>query len=285
MASASHAFAGARAHRPRHRRRRGSGRRPADALVRRMVGTPGAARTTTPRRHRRRRACRRRADDVGRHGADAVEHARAAAPLEPRRDRFVRPRSHAGRRRRSAHASATSSGPAASSRAMAIVHIAMFEVVNAIDRRYESYLGLPAIGTGRVDGRRHRPGRARHAGRAVSRRRRRSAIGCWRPTWPRCRTAPAKKNGVLLGRAVAAAILLKMRNDGSNHAEPLYGVDYIAGNGPGEWRQDPISLLPPALGARWGTVRPFVAAVGPSHSARRPAGAVERRPTPPPTTR
>ena len=76
-----------------------------------------------------------------------------------------------------------------------------------------------------------------------------------------------------------------MRDDGSNHAEPLYGVDYIAGNGPGEWRQDPISRLPPALGAHWGTVRPFVAAVGPHlprAGRRRRCGA---RPTRPPTTR
>src|SRR5271156_5208104 len=34
-------------------------------------------------------------------------------------------------------------GPARSSRAMAIIHIAMFEAVNAIRQRYESYTGLP----------------------------------------------------------------------------------------------------------------------------------------------
>jgi hypothetical protein len=37
-------------------------------------------------------------------------------------------------------------GPGRSSRAMAIVHIAIFEVVNAIDRRYDSYLHLPPVG-------------------------------------------------------------------------------------------------------------------------------------------
>jgi hypothetical protein len=36
------------------------------------------------------------------------------------------------------------------------------------------------------------------------------------------------------------------------------GVDYIPGTGPGEWRQDPISLMPLALGAKWAEVRPFV---------------------------
>src|SRR3954470_2932183 len=34
-------------------------------------------------------------------------------------------------------------GPCRASRAMAIVHIAMFDAVNAIDRRYTSYTGLP----------------------------------------------------------------------------------------------------------------------------------------------
>jgi hypothetical protein len=38
----------------------------------------------------------------------------------------------------------------------------------------------------------------------------------------------------------------------------VMGVDYIPGTGPGEWRQDPISLIPIALGARWGTVDTFV---------------------------
>ena len=32
------------------------------------------------------------------------------------------------------------------------------------------------------------------------------------------------------------------------------GVDYIPGDEPGEWRQDPISLIPLALGAHWGEV-------------------------------
>ncbi|MFI5077104.1 MAG: hypothetical protein ACHQRO_07165 [Vicinamibacteria bacterium] len=147
-------------------------------------------------------------------------------------------------------------GPGRSSRAMAIVHVALFEVVNAIDRRYESYLGVPAIGsTASMDA-------------AIAQAAHDTLIALFPSQKAQCdqllaadlATMPdstAKRNGVLLGRAVAAGILLKMRNDGSNHAEPLYGVDYIAGNGPGVWRQDPISRLPPALGARWGTVRPF----------------------------
>ena len=47
-------------------------------------------------------------------------------------------------------------------------------------------------------------------------------------------------------------------NDGSAHAEPRVGVDFITGDEPGQWRQDPISLIPLALGARWAEVKPFI---------------------------
>ena len=36
------------------------------------------------------------------------------------------------------------------------------------------------------------------------------------------------------------------------------GVDYFPGDLPGHWRQDPISLIPLALGAHWGQCIPFV---------------------------
>jgi hypothetical protein len=67
-----------------------------------------------------------------------------------------------------------------------------------------------------------------------------------------------KSRGIALGKQAAAAILARRTNDGSAHAEPVMGVDYVPGTGPGEWRQDPISLIPIALGAKWGHVKPFV---------------------------
>jgi hypothetical protein len=56
----------------------------------------------------------------------------------------------------------------------------------------------------------------------------------------------------------AQAILAHARNDGSDHPEPLMGTEYVPGTDPGEWRQDPISQIPIALGAHWGEVRPLV---------------------------
>ena len=40
------------------------------------------------------------------------------------------------------------------------------------------------------------------------------------------------------------------------------GIDYIPGDGAGEWRQDPISQAPIALGAHWADVKPFVHRLG-----------------------
>ena len=70
----------------------------------------------------------------------------------------------------------------------------------------------------------------------------------------------AKYEGVRLGQRAAAAILALRADDGSQHAEPGIGTDYVPGDAPGVWRMDPISQLPVALGAHWGEVTPFVLA-------------------------
>ena len=46
-------------------------------------------------------------------------------------------------------------------------------------------------------------------------------------------------------------------NDGSQIPDPTIG-DYSPSDQPGHWRQDPISLIPLALGAHWGECLPFV---------------------------
>jgi hypothetical protein len=42
------------------------------------------------------------------------------------------------------------------------------------------------------------------------------------------------------------------------HPEPRVGEDFLTNDAPGKWRQDPISLIPLALGAHWDQVTPFV---------------------------
>ena len=164
-------------------------------------------------------------------------------------------------------------GPGRASRAMAIVHLAVFEAVNAIDRRYESWLRLPAVGT------------AASMDAAIAQAAHDTLVSLYPSQRADCdrllaedlAQMPAgarKRAGILLGKVAAAGVLARMASDGSNHLEPLFGAGYLAGDGPGEWRQDPISALPVALGAKWGRVRPFVI----------PSGQAFRVPPPPPMT-
>ena len=154
------------------------------------------------RRHGGATARRRRGTSRGH-----VAHRRARSSgctLEPRRDRFVRPRSLAGRRRRPAHLRPP---PRPGPLEPRDGHRPRRRL-RGRQRHRSALRELPRRAggrPGRVDGRRHRPGRARHAGRALSRRRRRTATGCSRPTWRTIPNGQAKQAGILLGRAVAAA--------------------------------------------------------------------------------
>ena len=150
-------------------------------------------------------------------------------------------------------------GPGREAKALAVVQIAVFDAVNAATgNRFRSYTGLPAVQQPTGAERGDRTGRPRHA---------RGALAGADGNLPRAargrprrvpRRRPRSRRGIALGRRAAAAILARRADDGSAHAEPVVGVDYFPGTGPGEWRQDPISLIPLALGANWGEVRPFV---------------------------
>jgi hypothetical protein len=148
-------------------------------------------------------------------------------------------------------------GPTRSSRAMAIVHIAIFDAVIAIAGGYRSYTGIsPSPKDASVNA-------------AIAQAAHDSLCALFPSQAPNFDTAlqadlklvsngRAKNNGIDAGRRAAAAILELRENDGSGHAEPRVGVDYSTSDQPGKWRQDPISLIPLALGARWAEVKPFV---------------------------
>jgi PAP2 superfamily len=148
-------------------------------------------------------------------------------------------------------------GPTRASRAMAIVHIAIFEAVNAIDGGCQSYTALAAA----------RPDASMECAIAQA------ACETLDALFPSQKmtfdqelaselaqipNSPRKTVGISLGRRAAAAILALRADDGSQQAEPRVGIEIITSNDPGKWRQDPISRLPIALGAYWGSVQPFV---------------------------
>jgi hypothetical protein len=150
-------------------------------------------------------------------------------------------------------------GPTRASRAMAIVHIAIFEAVNAIAGRYHSYAGVAAAPN------------ATSMDAAVAQ----AAHDTLTALFPSQKAkfdqqldedlrtvhgARSRELGVRLGQRAAAAILALRTDDGSARSEPRVGVEFITGIEPGDWRQDPISRSPIALGAYWNAVKPFVLA-------------------------
>jgi hypothetical protein len=148
-------------------------------------------------------------------------------------------------------------GPLRASRAMAIVHIAIFDAVNAIARHYESYTGLPSAPHGTsMDA---AVAQAAHDTLVQLFPSQAAVIDdLLAEDLGHIADGHAKAGGRDLGRQAAAAILTFRASDGSDHAEPRIGVDFMTSNEPGKWRQDPISRVPLALGASWSRVRPFV---------------------------
>ncbi len=153
-------------------------------------------------------------------------------------------------------------GPARTSRALAIVQIAVFEAVNAVAQQYKSYVGLPpASGDISLD-------------YAIDEASHDTQVAMWPSQQPRLDTiyaidsyfirasATQKAAGIALGKAAAAAILALRTNDGAQIPDPTVGVNYFPKVGPGYWSIDPVSKLTVALGAYWGSLKPFVMTAG-----------------------
>jgi hypothetical protein len=148
-------------------------------------------------------------------------------------------------------------GPCRAARAEAIVHIAMFEVLNAIVGGYQSFTGVPKA----------KASTSRNV--AIAQAAHDTLVGLFPSQKPafdpllaedlsRVADGLSKTDAITLGRKVAKDVLALKAGDGSVHTEPRYGINYIPGSGPGIWRQDPISLHPLALGANWPNCKPFV---------------------------
>lgn len=148
-------------------------------------------------------------------------------------------------------------GPGRAARAMAIVHIAMFDAMVAVEGRYKSYTNVTA------------PNGPMSIDAAIAQAARDTLVALYpsqtayfdtllAQDLAAVRNAHQRANGVDLGHRAATAILAMRVNDGSQIPEPRVGIDYITSDQPGHWRQDPISLIPLALGAHWGECTPFV---------------------------
>jgi len=150
-------------------------------------------------------------------------------------------------------------GPGRSARAMAIVHIAIFDAVNAITGGYRSYTGLA------------RETRAASIDAAIATAARSTLVSMF-PSQAANFNAlyvrdlariPASQDrqrlvGVAVGQRAAMRILAQRADDGWSGTDPRMHAEWITSDAAGHWRQDPISQAPIALGAHWGEVKPFV---------------------------
>ena len=155
--------------------------------------------------------------------------------------------------------------PLHESRLYAMTHVAIHDALNAIDRRSEPYA---------LDIRVPRSASPEAAVATAARDVLTSQLAELPPPFPKtCRDAgvasaeadytaalasiadtPARRQGVLAGRAAAAAIVAVRAADGSD--TPLVVSDYRQGTRPGEYRFTPDR--PFAFAPGWGDVTPFV---------------------------
>ncbi len=148
-------------------------------------------------------------------------------------------------------------GPARSSRAMAIVHIAMFEAVNAVAQTYQSYTHLaPVNGRASVD-------------YAIAQSAHDALVFLYPSQTGRlddilnvdvatiAGTEAQLTAGQALGVAAARSIVALRTNDGSQIPDPSIGGPFTPIGGVGHWSPDPVSQLTIFLGAYWGGVTPF----------------------------
>src|SRR5437879_4917816 len=123
-------------------------------------------------------------------------------------------------------------GPGRSSRAMAIVHVAMFDVLDAVVGGYTSYTGTQAApGPMSVDAAISQA--ARDTLTAMFPSQTATFDAYLAQDLALVRNAQQRANGIDLGQRAAAAILAMRLNDGSQFPEPRIGIDYFPSDQPG----------------------------------------------------
>jgi hypothetical protein len=154
-------------------------------------------------------------------------------------------------------------GPGRSSRAMAIVHIAMFDALAAIKGGYKPYTNIPRVDKPTLVSARAAVSQAAHdtlvamfpSQKETFDRELRASMHALPANY-------ARMAGSRVGADAAQRILQAHEHDGAEYPEPTMGKDFTPSDQPGWWRADPISGSEVALGAKWGKVKPFVLSSG-----------------------
>src|SRR6185503_15320288 len=131
-------------------------------------------------------------------------------------------------------------GPGRSARAIAIVQIAVFDALVAVNGGYTTYTGLRHV-SGQVSTKAAVAYAAHDTLVALFPSQKSSFDAELQDSLRRLRdSATAIFNGVRLGKRAADAILELRAADGSQHAEPVLGTEWTTSDDAGHWRQDPI---------------------------------------------
>ena len=147
-------------------------------------------------------------------------------------------------------------GPCRSARAMAIVHIAMFDVVNAIDGGYQSY--LPHDPAPKDTSHLAAVAQVAHDALVHLYPSQKPSFDDWlAQDLSKVKDRLSLVHGIQLGKEVCTAMIADRTNDGSEIPEPLLGMGWFTSDQPGHWRQDPIAQQPVALGAFWNQIPAF----------------------------
>ncbi len=147
------------------------------------------------------------------------------------------------------------SQPPLVARNLALVHVAMFDVLNRFVKDYTPYLELPSpeADTSSIAA---AASAAYEVAKSLYPLAREQAV--WDATLAESLATvadgPAKNRGIEYGRVVAAALLVERKNDGVGAT-----VSYTQTSSPGQWNRTAPDFLPPLL-PHWGDVRPLAVA-------------------------
>jgi hypothetical protein len=152
--------------------------------------------------------------------------------------------------------------PPKASRALAILHVAIYDAVNGISRTHESYRVQSAVPSSASE--EAAAGAAAHKVLVALFPTSADALDAlYASTLAAIPNRPQKNAGISWGESVADQILLWRSSDGSDATIPA-----PAGSGPGAWQPTPPAFAPYLL-PQWAFVEPFVM---PTSSAFRGAG-------------
>ncbi len=137
-------------------------------------------------------------------------------------------------------------------RNFAIVHAAIFDAVNSIDRTHEPY--LIAVRAPRAASETAAADAAAHAALAALYPAQQSALDAdYASELAQVPDGPAKDKGIHLGEQVASDLVAIRANDRSSVPAP----PFVAGTNPGDYRSTPPNFPTPVF-TNWGQVTPFV---------------------------